>query len=195
MAFSVTTLNVRGFNKISKRRQIFRWLHQQKPDVIFLQETYSSAENIKIWENEWVGKTFFSHGSTHGRGVMILFKPKIDVKIENSITDKNGRFLVEPIFDETKYIFFLNVYAPNEQAQQTQFLRDLSNNVINHYANEKVILGGDFNCALLDFDKRGGRSIAHKKGVITEFNSLLNIHDLVDLWRQKTCRYTWFHVE
>jgi len=37
---------------------------------------------------------------------MILLKPKINVKVENSITDKNGRFiLVEAVFDETKYIF------------------------------------------------------------------------------------------
>ena len=29
------TLNVGGLNKTYKHRQIFRWLHQQKPDVIF----------------------------------------------------------------------------------------------------------------------------------------------------------------
>lgn len=80
--------------------------YTNKSLTLFFSKIYSSAENIKIWENEWGGKTFSSHGSTHGRGLMILFKPKIDVKIENSITDKNGRFLVEPIFDETKYIFF-----------------------------------------------------------------------------------------
>ena len=89
---------------------------QQKSDVIFLQETYSSADNVKFWENEWGGKIFASHGSNHSRGVMILFKP-----------------------------------------------RDLSTTIINQYANEKVILGGDFNCPLSNIDKRGGRSLEHKK--------------------------------
>ena len=57
---------------------------------------------------------------------MILLKPKINVKVENSITEKNGRcILVEAVFDETKYIF-LNVYVPNKQARQIHFLRDLS---------------------------------------------------------------------
>lgn len=116
---------------------------------------------------------------------MILLKPKIDVRVENSITDKISRFiLVEAVFDATKYIF-LNVYVPNKQAWQIQFLRDLSNNVINHYANENIIRVGDFNCTLRDTDKCGGCPTSHKKGVIREFNALLNIHYFVDVWRQE----------
>ena len=34
------------------------------------------------------------HGSTHSCGVMILFKPKINVWISNVIRDKNGRYIV-----------------------------------------------------------------------------------------------------
>ena len=65
MAFSVLSLNVRGLNKTIKRRQVFRWLHQQKSDVVFLQETYSSAQNVKSWEAEWGGKMIGSHGTNH----------------------------------------------------------------------------------------------------------------------------------
>ena len=53
--FSVLSLNVRGLNKTIKRRQVFRLLHQQKSDVVFLQETYSSAQKLKSWEAEWGG--------------------------------------------------------------------------------------------------------------------------------------------
>jgi len=87
MAIRITSLNVRGLNKTSKRRQLLRCLHHS--DVIFLQETYSSAQTIKCWENELGGEVCASHGSTHSRGVMILFKPGLDVTIDNSITDKN----------------------------------------------------------------------------------------------------------
>ena len=69
---------------------------------------------------------------------MVLLKPKIDVKIENSITDKNGSILVEAIFDETKYIFEM-FKRQTSKHRQIQCLRDLSNNVINNSANKKII--------------------------------------------------------
>ena len=39
---SFCSLNARGLNQARKRRQLFRWLHKYKFDVIFLQETYST---------------------------------------------------------------------------------------------------------------------------------------------------------
>ena len=124
------SLNVRGLNKTTKRRQLFRWLHQQTSDVFFLQETYSSAQTAKLWEAEWGGKILGCHGSTHRRGVMILFKPKLDVSIGNVIRDKHGRYIVsEAAIDDVKRIL-VNIYALNDQTQQIKFLRDLSNCVL-----------------------------------------------------------------
>jgi hypothetical protein len=62
-----------------------------KSDVSFLQEKFSSEQTIKFWESEWGGKRFASHGSTHSRAVMILFQPRLDVTIDNIITDKSGK--------------------------------------------------------------------------------------------------------
>ena len=125
---------------------------------------------------------------------MILFKPKINVSIDNVIRDKNRRYILSEVsLDESKFIF-ANIYAPNDQTQQVHFLRDLSNSVLNNYANEKVVLGGDFNCALNELDKRGGRSVELKKAVIQEINNLINTHDLIDTWREKNANiqgFTW----
>ena len=93
MELNFFTLNVRGLNKTTKRRRVFRWLHQQKSDVIFLEETYSTTQTIKTCEAEWGGKIIGSHGCNHSRGVMILFKPKLDVNIEEIASDKNGRYI------------------------------------------------------------------------------------------------------
>ena len=181
-------------NKTTKRRQIFRWLHQQNSDVVYLQETYSSPQTINLWEAEWGGKIVESHGSSHSRGVMILFKPKINVSIGNVIRDKNGRYTLSEVSpDESKFIF-VNIYAPNDQTQQIHILRDLSNSVLNNYANETLVRGGDFNCALNDMDKRGGRSVEFKKAVIQEINNLINTHDLIDTWRERNANiqcFTW----
>ena len=130
MSLKIISLNIRGLNKTSKRRQVFRWLHQQKSDVIFLQETYSSPQTINLWESEWGGKILASHGSTHSRGVMILFKPRLDVTIEKSIYDKNGRYILAEAFVDGSKLNFLNIYSPNDQTQQVKFLGDLSTSVL-----------------------------------------------------------------
>ena len=41
---SFLSLNVRGLNDNKKRRKIFSWCTKQNTDIVFLQETYSTAE-------------------------------------------------------------------------------------------------------------------------------------------------------
>ena len=89
---SFCSLNVRGLNQTRKWRQLFRWLHKNKFDIIFLQETYSTKNIETIGISKWGGKIYFSHGTNHLRGVMILFNPKLDVLVDNIETDKNGRY-------------------------------------------------------------------------------------------------------
>ena len=72
----IVTLNFRGLNKSIKRRSIFRWLHKQKAHFYFLQETYSDKKLKAVWEAEWGGKIFCSHGTKHSKSVMILLNPK-----------------------------------------------------------------------------------------------------------------------
>ena len=62
-------------------------------------------------------------------------------------------------------------------------IRDMSQSVLNSYAKETLVLGGDFNCALPELDKRGWRSIELKKLVIKEINNLIIAHDLIHTWR------------
>ena len=80
---SFCSLNVRGLNQARKRRQLFRWLQNNKFDIVFLQETYSSKYIENPWKSEWGGKIYFCHGTSHSRGVMIMFNPKLDVLVDN----------------------------------------------------------------------------------------------------------------
>ena len=66
----IQSLNVKGLGKSIKRRSIFRWLHNQKHQFAFLQETHSTKECAQFWEAEWGRKVFFSHGSSNSKGVM-----------------------------------------------------------------------------------------------------------------------------
>ena len=47
-----------------------------------------------MWRAEWGGEILFAHGFKHSKGVMILFKPSLNVDFLENTVDKNGRFLV-----------------------------------------------------------------------------------------------------
>ena len=150
--------------------------------LIYLQETYSSAETIKRWETEWGGKIISSHGSSHSRGVMILFKPRLDVGFEKITTDSYGRFIIaEAIIDGTK-IVLVNIYAPNDAKQQVVFLRDLSKQFLSMYAKENLLI----NCVISTLDKKDGRSIDSKQTSIDELQALI-ISDCCRCNQRKTC--------
>ena len=82
--FKLLSLNVRGIRNYDKRKAIFLWISKQNADVIFLQETYSTKEVEHFWRLQWKGEIFFAHGSGHSKGVMILTKEGLDIKISDS---------------------------------------------------------------------------------------------------------------
>lgn len=176
------SLNVRGLNKSIKRRSIFRWLHKQKHHIIFLQESYSSKDLESIWEKEWGGKAFFSHGTNHSKGVITLINPSVDFKVEKCIPDTQGRFIILKVVFEERAFVFVNIYAPNDVAQQTTFFNKLSKQ-LEEFAQDTIIIGGDFNCALTSLDKKGGNLITKKSAVIKEINALYDLYNLSDIWR------------
>ena len=65
------------------------------------------------------GKMVSSHGSTHSREVMILFKPRLDVSFEKIFCDKHGKFLIAEVTVDGEKSVFVNIYAPNEQKHQS----------------------------------------------------------------------------
>ena len=149
---------MKGLGKSIKRRSIFRWLHNQKHQFAFLQETHSTKECAQFWEAEWGGKVFFSHGSSNSKGVMILVNPNLELKVEKCITDKNGRYILLDLIVDESHIILLNIYAPNGINQQLTFFRSLQN-LLAEFASEDIVVAGDFNCALMELDKKGGNSI------------------------------------
>ena len=50
------------------------------------------------------------------------------------------------------------------------------------YQNSLVV-GGDFNCTISNFDKKGGRPIESKKASLNELQLLIKTHSLLDTWR------------
>ena len=136
---------------------------------------------------------FFSHGTNHSKGVMILINPSLECKIERVISDKNGRFIILKLSLDQQSIVLVNIYAPNDINQQITFFSKL-NQLLQEFAQENIIIGGDFNCARSSKDKMGGKPVTKKASVIKSIETLCEFYNLRDIWRNlnpELSRFTW----
>ena len=113
--FKLLSLNTRGI------RSVFNWPFKSPADICFLQETYSTPEVENEWKKQWKGKTFFSHGTYHSRGVLILVKDQLDFKLQSLKVDSQGLYvLLEALIQDSPFAL-LNNYAPNKCVEQCDF--------------------------------------------------------------------------
>ena len=148
-----------------------------------------------IWKTQWKGKLYFSHGSNHSCGVMVLVRGDLDVDLIFINSYDDGRSIVmEAVVQESSYLF-VNIYAPNRTQDQCRFFDKLNNNIEDCVANKelKIILGGAFNVTFdSDLDCSGGRPFT--KDSIKNVQNLCFDFDLVDIWRIRNParrRFTW----
>ena len=85
--FNLVSLNVRGLNNISKRKAVFKWLENKQYDIILLQETHTTTVSESVWNRDWKGPIFYSHGSNHSRGCTILIKNTLDFNVKSVSAD------------------------------------------------------------------------------------------------------------
>ena len=139
------------------------------------------------WEN------FLSHGSNHSKGVMILVNPRYKLEVIKSCKDKNGRFIILDTKLDNQHLALVNIYTPNDTSQQIKFFQEL-NKTLTNYADNNLIIGGDFNCALMPKDRKSVKQATNKHMVIKEIGNLCSHFDLTDIWRQlnpQTLSFTW----
>ena len=143
--FKLLSLNARGIRSFDKRKTIFNWLCKSGADLCFLQETYSSKEVENIWRKQWKGDMFFSHGSSHSRGVLILVRDQLDFKLLSSRVDDQGRYiLLHAMIQDTPFLL-INIYAPNKCAEQSEFFKSISNEIKTCVTLDcSIVLGGGF---------------------------------------------------
>ena len=67
----------------------------------------------------------------HSKGTVIMFSPSLDAEIIECTTSEKGRIIIlEARIDDTKFIF-VNIYAPNDLAQQVKFFDNLRSKLVN----------------------------------------------------------------
>ena len=145
----ILSLNVCGIRDLTKRRSIFSFLKDLKANIYFLQETYSEPNDENIWKNEWGGEIFFSHGTNHSKGVRCtLVNPSFHCQVDYCFSNNSGRIVLINTVLGSQRLSLCNVYAPNNQSNQLEFMQELNNCIIDKTELTALIVGGDWNCTL-----------------------------------------------
>ena len=86
----IITLNVNGLNAPNKRHRLAEWIQKRDPYICCLKETqFRPRDTYRLKVKGWK-KIFHANGNQKKAGVAILISDKIDFKIKNVTTEKEG---------------------------------------------------------------------------------------------------------
>lgn len=194
---SFISLNVRGLKNIVKRKAIFLFCKEQKANCVFLQETHSVEADTKFWRLQWGEPVFFSHGTSHSAGVMILFN-RFPGNVIHCKSDPDGHWLMVVSEINGSNFIMLSVYGYTNRAQNKKLLSFLCDKLEQwklSYLVDKVIVGGDFNVVPDPFlDRFPPRASCYILDDI--ILNLVTKVSLCDYWRLENpaaTLYTWFN--
>ena len=188
----VVTMNCRGLQDISKRRDVFNFLKKKGYSILCLQDTHFSGKDQNIVRAQWGGEIYSSPGRTNARGVSILFSNTFEYSVVESYNDNIGNFLALNIVIENQFtICLINLYGPNNDSP------DFFNNIrstTEKFSADFNIICGDWNLIqCTDLDTFNYNHINNPKSR-DEVLKLKNDINLVDPWRiynENTKTYTW----
>lgn len=199
--------NVNGVRAVSKKG-FYDWLDQHKPDIVGIQETKISADQIMPELRSPPGYTsYWSHAERRGYSGVALFVREKPVSITEGIGapkfDKEGRALVADYGD----FVLLNIYFPNGKASEERlkfklgyyeaFLKFAQNL---RKDGKKLIVCGDFNTAHKEIDLEHPKLNAKISGFLPEERAWMDKFvgkGYIDAFRMvddKPKNYTWWHV-
>ena len=191
MQTKICTFNVNGLGDVKKRRQILKWVRDNKISICLLQETHSTKQTENYWRAEWGYEAFFSGDSSNSSGLGILINNNFDGK-DMSVTELIiGRLMILKIKIQDLEITIVNLYGPNRDNTDIfyklhEFMEDND--------TDNYIIAGDYNTILNPIvDKQNGlpnRNIKCRRVI----NRIIDNLDLTDIWRLKhenIKQFTW----
>ncbi|CAM2112990.1 unnamed protein product [Caretta caretta] len=146
------------------------------------------------WWLEWGDKIYFSHLGARSAGVATLFSPELRPEVLGVAEVVLGRLLYVWACVEGLILILVNVYALNAGLEQVCFYRQASAFLGTLDPHECLVLGGDFNTTLKDWDRSGVETSQAAAGILRE---IVDHHSLVDVWRDHhpdddiTFTYVW----
>ena len=191
MYVKLGSLNASGLGNFTKRKSVLNFIKRSKIDICYLQETHLDAPLIERLNHEWHGSVLASAGDTRARGVVILVKPRLEIKINTVSTDDDGRIVCVQGEVMDKTVVLCNIYAPN--IDDPTFFTRVIQKIESFQNRDIIIIGGNFNLVMEPHIDRHESGYNQYQGleIIKEY---MNRQELVDIWRVRNAqerKYSW----
>lgn len=173
------TWNIKGRYSPIKKKKILLSLKKEKIDIAMLQKTHlNDEEHLKLQQCGF-DQVYFSSFTTKSRGVAILIRKNLPVKVSKCIKDKYGRFVLITASLHGEDFAPLNVYCP--PCHPLHFLMEAFTK-LSDLAVESTIVGGDFNCLMNPLMDRFPLSALPLSKQSKQITGLCEDFGYVDVW-------------
>ena len=177
----IASLNAQGLQDNNKRKIIFQTFCNSKFDIILLQETHSTDEDVILWTKDWRDHASLSSLNSTKSGVAILCKESENFKVEFGNSGKAGCIILVTVETQKNKFQLTNIYPPNIPLKHKTFYDKLKCYVTPKY---KVILGGGFNMVEnVTMDRQGRNPNRQHLSGLEELNKIKQYCNLIDICR------------
>lgn len=141
-SIKIVTANCRGLAAKLKRVDVFNYWKSKGFSIICLQDTHTCPKMEDYIKDEWGHDALVCPFKSNARGVIILFNNNFEYKINRYKRDTSGNYIIVDLSIQGENVTLINIYGPNKDSPEfyTSLKKDIQD-----FANESVILCGDFN--------------------------------------------------
>ncbi len=207
----IVTYNINSVK--ARSANLCKWLKDNEPDIVFLQEIKCETENFIYFECESMGYRAAVLGQKSYNGVAILCKYDFDItarNLSNFSEDGAARYLEILVKAPGKTFYVASVYAPNgcspdKKIEQEKFRYKLhwfdcfyQRAIFLLQTGYPIIIGGDFNVMMNSLDvfdeERFKNSPLYCKDVQDKIKALTfaGYHDAYRLLHPETEGFTFW---
>jgi exodeoxyribonuclease-3 len=200
--------NVNGLRAVYKKGFV-DWIFSQQPDILCLQETRVSADQVPDELQDLKGyQTYWASGERKGYSGVALFTKQQPAHVQTGFGiarfDNEGRVIVA---DYGRFILF-NIYFPNGKAskERLQYKLDFYDACLERLdelkkKRKKIILCGDVNTAHKEIDLARPKENEKVSGFLPVERAWIDslvAHGFVDTFRMFNAdsgQYTWWDLK
>ena len=122
----LTTWNIRGLGSKRKQRNLSNRMKEEKPNLVFIQETKCSLDKIRQIHSKWLIKHEYLEVKENNAtgGILTLWNPQKLGILDAEASNNYLSVVIQPLGDKEVYLL-TNVYGPQKSNNKLRLLTSL----------------------------------------------------------------------